>query len=197
MVAIGATAGLSDVKTDPSTLAALNNPANGAADLSGRQSAVDRANRSLPRTDATAASSATQNLWLLPLKHYTISSQFGQHADSLHQGINLAAAEGTPFFAAHSGVVKLARYDGGLGYTVVVDLGGGISITYGHTNKILVQEGQRVQAGDALGTVGSTGYAYESALYFAIQVNSKPVNPVTYLQQYALDVIHGTDALSS
>jgi septal ring factor EnvC (AmiA/AmiB activator) len=54
-----------------------------------------------------------------------------------------------------------------------------------------------VQAGDAIGTVGSSGYAYESALYFAIQVNAKPVNPVTFLQQYALDVIHGTDALSS
>ncbi|MEN3308772.1 MAG: hypothetical protein V7603_4974 [Micromonosporaceae bacterium] len=198
MVAIGAAAGLSDVKADPSALAALNNPAAGAADLAGRQAAVDRANRSDPRgTSASATDQATQNLWLLPLKNYTISSPFGQHANSLHQGIDLAAAEGTPFFAAHSGVVKLARYDGGLGYTVVIDIGGGITVSYGHSAKVMVHEGQRVRAGDALGTVGSSGYAFDSALYFAIQVNSKPVNPVTYLQQYALDVTHGTDALSS
>src|SRR5919198_389629 len=109
-------AGMADAKTGPSTLAALNNPANGAVDDSGRQAAVDRANRSLPR--GTADTNVTQNLWLLPLKHYTISAPFGQHANSLHQGVDLAAPEGPAFYAAHSGVVKLARYDGGLGYTV-------------------------------------------------------------------------------
>jgi murein DD-endopeptidase MepM/ murein hydrolase activator NlpD len=198
MVAIGAAAGLSDVKADPSALAALNNPATGAADISGRQAAVDRANRSDPRSfAANATDQATQDLWLLPLKHYTISSPFGQHADSLHQGLDLSAPEGTPFYAAHSGVVKLARYDGGMGYTVVIDLGSGITVTYGHSAKLLVREGQRVRAGDALGTVGSSGYAFGNTLYFGIQVNAKSVNPVSYLQQYGLDVTHGTDALSS
>jgi murein DD-endopeptidase MepM/ murein hydrolase activator NlpD len=199
MVAIGAAAGLSDVKTtDPSALAALNNPQAGAADLAGRQATIDRANRSAPRAAAGTTDAATQDLWLLPLKqHYSIAAPFGQHTDSLHQGVSLSAPEGTPFYAAHGGVVKLARYDGGLGYTVVVDIGGGITVSYGHSAKILVHEGQQVNAGDALGTVGSTGYAFENALYFAIQVNSKPVNPVTYLQQYALDVLNGKDALSS
>src|SRR5262245_30157979 len=68
MVAIGAAAGLSDVKTtDPSALAALNNPQAGAADLAGRQAAVDRANRSAPRAAAGTTDTATQDLWLLPL----------------------------------------------------------------------------------------------------------------------------------
>jgi murein DD-endopeptidase MepM/ murein hydrolase activator NlpD len=195
MVAIGAASTLPDFKADPSTLAALNNAA-GNSDLAGRQAAADRANRSDPRTASAVTDQATQDLWLLPLKHYTISSPFGQHTDSLHQGINLAAPEGTVYYAAHSGVVKLARYDGALGYTVVVDLGGGITATYGHSAKVLVHEGQQVKAGDALGYVGSSGYAFDNALYFQIRVNAKPVNPVSYLQQYGLDVTHGTDALS-
>ncbi len=199
LVAVGAAAGMSDVKAaDPSTLAALNNPAANPADLAGRQTAVDRASRSDPRAAALpGADQATQDLWLLPLKHYTISSPFGAHADALHQGLNLAAPEGTPFFAAHSGVVKLARYNGGLGYTVVIDIGNGITVTYGHSAKVLVQEGQQVRAGDALGIVGSSGYAFDNALYFEIRVNAKPVNPMSYLHQYGLDVANGTDALSS
>jgi murein DD-endopeptidase MepM/ murein hydrolase activator NlpD len=195
MVAIGASYGMSDIKADPATLAALNNPANGSADL-GRQAAADRATRADARSTTTSTDQATQDLWLLPLKHYSISSPFGQHADSLHQGVSLAAPEGTPFFAAHSGTVKLARYDGGMGYTVVVDLGGGITVSYGHASKLLVHEGQQVRAGDALGTVGCTGYAFTNALYFEIRVNAKPVNPVTYLQQYGLDVQRQMDALS-
>ncbi|HKT00963.1 MAG TPA: M23 family metallopeptidase [Rugosimonospora sp.] len=198
MVAIGAASTLPDYKADPSALAALNNSAIGSADLAGRQAAADRANRSDPRTLAQAATDqATKDLWLLPLKHYTITSPYGQHADSLHQGLNLAAPEGVAYYAAHSGVVKLARYNGGMGYTVVVDIGGGITVTYGHSSKLLVHEGQVVRAGDALGTVGASGYTFDNALYFEIRVNGNAVNPTTYLQQYGLDVSHGTDALSS
>jgi murein DD-endopeptidase MepM/ murein hydrolase activator NlpD len=194
IVAIGAASTLPDVKADPAALTATN----GAADLAGRQAAVDRANRSDPRAAATNADDqAKQNLWLLPVKQYRISSPFGQHANSMHEGINLATPEGTPYFAAHAGTVTLARYDGGMGYTVVVDLGGGITMRYGHSAKLLVHEGQQVQAGDALGFVGATGYAFDNALYFEIRVNDRPVNPVTYLQQYGLDVTHGTDTLSS
>jgi len=199
MVAIGAASALPDVKADPSALAALNNAAPGtAADFAGRQAAIDRANRSDPRAATqTSTDQAAANLWLLPLKHYTISAPFGQHTDSLHQGVNLAVPEGTAYYAAHGGVVKLARYNGVLGYTIVIDAGNGIMVTYGHSAKLLVHEGQVVRAGDAIGVVGSSGYTFDNALYFEIRVNDKPVNPETYLKQFTLDIVHGTDALSS
>ena len=55
---------------------------------------------------------------------------------------------------------------------------------------------KRVTAGDALGLVGDSGYAFGPQLHFEIRVADKPVNPATYLQQYGLDLVHGTDALS-
>jgi murein DD-endopeptidase MepM/ murein hydrolase activator NlpD len=194
IVAIGAASTLPDHKADPSTLAAHNTATSSSADLAGRQSAADRASRSDTR-DAAATDTASDLAWRLPLKQYKVSTPFGQN--SLHQGMDLAAPEGTPYFASHGGVVTLARYDGGLGYTVVVDVGGETTITYGHSAKILVREGQRVQPGDALGLVGASGYAFDNGLYFEIRVNNKVVNPVTYLSSYGIDVTKGIDPLSS
>ena len=191
IVAIGAASALPDHTADPSALVAHDTAVSSSADLANRQSTVDRANRS----DARDTTNAVADVWRLPLQQYKVSTPFGQN--SLHQGMNLAAPEGTLYIASHGGVVTLARYDGGLGYTVVVDLGGGITITYGHSAKILVHEGQRVQAGDTLGLVGASGYAFDNGLYFEIRVNNKAVNPVTYLNPYGIDVAHGVDPLSS
>lgn len=193
IVAIGAASALPDHTADPSALVAHDTAASSSADLASRQSSTDRASRS--DTHAAATDSATDIAWRLPLQQYKVNAPFGQ--SSLHQGMDLAAPEGTPYFASHSGVVTLARYDGGLGYTVVVDVGGGITITYGHSAKILVHEGQKVQSGDALGLVGASGYAFDNGLYFEIRVNNKAVNPATYLSSYGIDVNHGTDPYSS
>lgn len=195
MVALGFASAMPDVKADPATLAAADNVSQHQTDTA-RQQAADRADRSQARGTTTANEQASQDLWLLPVKNYRVSAPFGDHAGTMHAGVDLAAAEGTVYYAAHGGTVKLARYDGGLGYTVVVDVGNGINLTYGHSSKLLVHEGQTVRAGDPLGMVGCTGYAFDNALYFEIRVNAKAVNPVGYLKQFGLDVTAGTDGLS-
>ena len=44
----------------------------------------------------------------------------------MHTGVDLAAPEGTPIYAAHAGTVKLARWNGGYGYAVEIDHGNGV-----------------------------------------------------------------------
>lgn len=75
-----------------------------------------------------------------------------------HYGIDIAAPEGTPFFAPSDGTVSLVHddmyYSGG---TLMIDHGHGLASTFLHLATIEVTEGDRVRKGDRLGTVGSTG----------------------------------------
>ena len=54
----------------------------------------------------------------------------------------------------------------------------GTTITYGHASRLLVKEGQKVEAGDMIGLVGSSGYTYGSTLYYEIQRDGKPIDAV-------------------
>ena len=75
-----------------------------------------------------------------------------------HYGVDIAAPTGTPVKAPADGVVSLAHddmfYSGG---TLIVDHGHGLSTTYMHLHKILVEDGQRVKQGDVIAQVGATG----------------------------------------
>lgn len=77
-----------------------------------------------------------------------------------HFGVDLAAPEGTPVLASAGGVVRMANrdlyYTGG---TIILDHGHGVTTTYLHLSKVLVNEGQKVGGGDVIGKVGKTGRA--------------------------------------
>jgi len=167
------------------------------ADLGARQAAADRANRAADRANPAAPDAVDANLWLLPLRNYTVAAPFGTHAAAVHPGITLTAQEGAPFVAAHSGKVVLARYSGGLGLTVVIDTGNGTTITYGHASRLLVKEGQHVEAGDLIGLVGSSGYAYGSSLYYEVQRDGKPLDTVAFMLTKGVDLTKATSALDS
>ena len=183
-------AAMPDMKaSDPSALSSLSGNSNSAAS---RQAIVQRADRS---TDRTASQASTLDVWLLPMTSYTITSPFGDAGD-LSKGVDLAAAEGTPFYASHGGTVTLARWNGGYGYTVIVDAGNGVQLVYGHASKILVHEGQKVSSGDLLALTGNSGYAFGSSVHFEIRVNDVAVNPVAYLTDHGVDLTHHKDSLS-
>jgi murein DD-endopeptidase MepM/ murein hydrolase activator NlpD len=177
--------------SDPGKLTSISGNTSIAAS---RQAVEDRANRSTQRV-TTSSQATTADLWLLPMANYQIVAPFGD-TGALSKGVDLAAPEGTPFYAAHSGTVKFARWDGGYGYTVIIDIGNNTELVYGHASKLLVQEGQTVNSGDLLALTGATGYTFESAVHFEIRVKGAAVNPIEYLSAFGVDLSKQTDPMT-
>jgi len=94
-----------------------------------------------------------------------------------HQGLDIAAAQGSPVRAAFAGVVLFAGWYGGYGKLVIIDHGQGTSTLYGHLSAILASTGQQVPQGHVVGRVGSTGYSTGPHLHFEVRQNGKPVDP--------------------
>jgi len=98
-----------------------------------------------------------------------------------HSGLDIKADNGSPVFAARSGVVKFAGWKSGYGNVIIIDHGGGIETYYAHLSKINVFVGLRVEKGDFIGRVGSTGTSTGPHLHFEVRVASEVRDPVAYL----------------
>ena len=91
----------------------------------------------------------------------------------MHAGRDLAAPEGTPVVAALSGRVISSGLAGGYGIAVEVEHANPLRRTlYGHLSEIYVKSGQRVQQGDVIGRVGSTGLSTGPHLHFELRMPS-------------------------
>ncbi len=194
---MGSALGMPNMKVDGTALASANvtNPDSlSITDLAGRDSAANRANRS-DRLNLNTVDQQAPDLWVLPLRSYTVSSPFGERWGTLHGGVDLAVPEGTPYYAAHAGTVKLARWYGGYGNCVILDVGNGITIVYGHASKLLVHEGQQIQAGDLLGLAGDTGYSFGSHVHFELRQNDKAFDPVPFMLAHGVDIINHKQAI--
>lgn len=99
----------------------------------------------------------------------------------MHEGIDIAAAEGTPIRAAAAGQVVLAAYTGGYGNYTCVDHGGGLSTCYAHQSAYAVSSGQSVSQGQVIGYVGNTGESFGAHLHFEVRVGGAAVDPMGYL----------------
>ena len=96
---------------------------------------------------------------------------------SIHNGIDFAAPEGTVVTAAGSGTVVMARARIVTGLSVVIEHLPGVYSLYYHLARIVVREGQRVSAGAALGTVGSTGLATGPHLHWEVRAGGVAIDP--------------------
>jgi murein DD-endopeptidase MepM/ murein hydrolase activator NlpD len=110
-----------------------------------------------------------------------VVSGFGMRWGRMHEGIDIAAALGTPIRAAAAGTVIHAGWLGGYGNLVVLDHGGGLATAYAHASSILVGVGQRVGQGQTISLVGSTGNSSGPHLHFEVRVNGSAVDPLGYL----------------
>ena len=80
--------------------------------------------------------------------------------------------------------MKFSGWQGGYGYLVIVE-DGDTEYYYAHASELLVNEGQRVAAGDLIARIGSTGNSTGSHLHFEIRVNGDPVDPLPILETNA------------
>jgi murein DD-endopeptidase MepM/ murein hydrolase activator NlpD len=98
-----------------------------------------------------------------------------------HAGLDFAASYGSTIRAADSGTVIFAGWYGGYGRAIIIDHGGGLTTLYGHTSAVYVSEGQKVERGQPIAAVGSTGLSTGPHLHFEVRRNGVPVNPADYL----------------
>ncbi|MCL1881089.1 MAG: M23 family metallopeptidase [Oscillospiraceae bacterium] len=118
-----------------------------------------------------------------------VTSEFGYRTDPFtgeerfHSGIDIARPTGTDIMAVESGVVLVASYnEGGYGNFIVIDHGDDIRTLYAHNYENLVEEGDRVNRGQVIATVGSTGRSTGAHLHFEVILWGYVVNPRMFLQ---------------
>ncbi|HSN13298.1 MAG TPA: M23 family metallopeptidase [Anaeromyxobacteraceae bacterium] len=115
-----------------------------------------------------------------PLKG-VLYGRFGVRSGRRHDGIDLAAPEGTRVGAAAAGEVIYVGEQAGYGRIVIVRHAGGLVTLYAHMRKALVDEGDRVERGRPIGEVGQTGRTSGPHLHFEIRDGTRPRNPLLYL----------------
>jgi murein DD-endopeptidase MepM/ murein hydrolase activator NlpD len=110
-------------------------------------------------------------------------SYSGGPPTSYHEGLDYGAAVGTSVLAAAAGRVALAEELTVRGKAVIIDHGLGVYSGYYHLSEIAVKAGQKVEQGDLIGKVGSTGLSTGSHLHWEIRVSGVYVNPLQWTQQ--------------
>jgi len=108
-------------------------------------------------------------------------ARFGPRGDSRHDGIDIAAPASSVVRAAADGEVLFAGEQKGYGHVVVLGHPGGLITLYAHNQGVLVREGARVRAGDALARVGEALKTSGPHLHFEVRLEGKPVDPLEYL----------------
>jgi murein DD-endopeptidase MepM/ murein hydrolase activator NlpD len=101
----------------------------------------------------------------------------------MHNGLDIAAAPGSPIYAPADGIVSFAGYDAGYGKLVSIDHGYGVVTRFGHTSQIFVEVGQKIKRRDVIAAVGTTGRSTGPHVHYEVRVNNVPVDP----QNYVLD----------
>lgn len=132
-----------------------------------------------PPSDAT---------WITPVSGFKLTSAFGMRLHPvlgyyrMHNGIDMACAQGTPIYATRAGkVTKTAYQAGGAGNYVSINHLDGFSSIYMHMTHYVVSAGQTVSAGQLIGYVGNTGISTGPHLHFGISYAGTYVNPLAYI----------------
>ena len=126
-----------------------------------------------PPNQAWAAGACAANGKPLADGTFKLTSPFGPRGNSMHQGIDLAASEGTDIFAAMDGTVAAAGPASGFGQWIVVDSQtrtGKVSTVYGHMypDGVLVRQGESVKEGQHIADIGNNGRSTGPHLHFEL-----------------------------
>lgn len=123
-----------------------------------------------------------------PIDNGYISSVYGWRADpfngrrALHSGIDFAGRSGSDVLAVASGIVTEAGPRAGYGLMVEINHGNGYVTRYGHSQRVLAKVGQKVEKGQKVATLGSSGRSTGPHVHFEVLLNGYVVNPAQYIQ---------------
>jgi murein DD-endopeptidase MepM/ murein hydrolase activator NlpD len=109
-------------------------------------------------------------------------SRFGIRSGRRHDGIDIAAPEGTAVTAAAAGTVIYTGEQAGYGSLVILRHGSGLVTLYAHASAVLVKSGQAVTAGTPIARVGHSGRTTGPHLHFEVREGTRPRNPLLYLR---------------
>jgi murein DD-endopeptidase MepM/ murein hydrolase activator NlpD len=121
--------------------------------------------------------------WPLDIPGFVTRGQVrpGDPAES-HPGIDIAVPAGTPVRAAGGGVVEAAGTDPAYGLFVLLQHSSGYETMYGHASRILVRDGDSVQAGQVIALSGNSGRSTAPHLHFEIRREHKSLDPLAVVK---------------
>jgi len=127
-----------------------------------------------------------KSLLKTPIDGARLSSNFGMRKhpisgfNKLHKGVDFAAAKGTPVYAGGDGVVEYSGNNGGYGKYIRLRHNNEYKTAYAHLSGFSknISKGKRVNQGDIIGYVGSTGKSTGSHLHYEIIYQNKQINPM-------------------
>ena len=127
-----------------------------------------------PKTAATGT-------FQMPIKRYTVTSEWGGRWGRMHEGMDFGAGTGTPIYAADGGKIIRAGWFSGHGLCVEIDHGNNVVTRYSHCSRVLVSVGDLVYQGQEIAKVGNTGHSFGSHLHFEVRINGSSQNPRKYV----------------
>lgn len=159
---------LAFVKTDPSQLERLTRSEQIVAERAAREAQDRRA------------------LFVAPTAG-TLTSGYGARWGTMHWGIDIANRIGTPIISVADGVVVEAGPASGFGLWVRVEHADGTTTIYGHVDRVLAKEGQRVKAGQQIATMGNRGHSTGPHLHFEVwSASDQKMNPLAWLREHSV-----------
>jgi murein DD-endopeptidase MepM/ murein hydrolase activator NlpD len=136
----------------------------------------------VPPREVPPATPAGARGFIWPVRGRLIEAYGSGSNGTQNDGINIAAREGAPVYAAAAGeVVYVGNEVRGYGNLVLIKHEGGYLTAYAHNSALLVRKGDHVARGQTIAQVGATGQVREPQLHFEIRYGRDPVDPMQYL----------------
>ncbi|MDR1862510.1 MAG: M23 family metallopeptidase [Treponema sp.] len=126
-----------------------------------------------------------------PLRHFTLTSPYGPRVNpvtgryGVHQGVDLAAPEGSPVYAAREGIVRDLGEDPVYGKYIIIGHNDNWVSLYGHLSKIEIALREELRSGSLIGRVGSSGQSTGPHLHFELRQNGRAQDPGRLLRIFS------------
>ncbi len=136
-----------------------------------------------PPARASRARVVPRSISLVPANLGRLTSCFCARWGTFHNGLDIAAPMLTPIYAAMDGEVETAGAASGFGNVVIIRHDSLTETLYGHMERVLVDEGQRVKAGQIIALVGNRGQSTGPHLHFEVHRDGRAVDPAPWLER--------------